>query len=38
MLLRFVDWADVYSQLGYAMATRPAELGDPGFQRIQTVT
>jgi hypothetical protein len=37
MLLRFVDWADVFAQLGFPMSTRPPEREDTGFQRIQDV-
>jgi hypothetical protein len=37
MLLRFVDWVDVFSQLGFPISTRPTEPGSLGFQRIQNV-
>jgi len=37
VLLRFVDWADVYTQLGFDISTRPPEPGATGFQRIQEV-
>jgi hypothetical protein len=38
-LLRFVDWADVYSQMGLRFDPRvPEVIADPGFQRIQQVT
>lgn len=39
-LLRFVDWADVYSQLGLAFSPRVPEVpasGDHGMQRIGDV-
>ena len=39
-LLRFIDWADVYSQLGLSLSTRVPEVpasGDPGYQRIDQV-
>jgi hypothetical protein len=37
-LLRFVDWADVYSQMGLAFDPRVPEVSpDPGYQRIQEV-
>jgi len=37
-VLRFVDWADVYSQLGLTFVARvPEPSADPGYQRIQQV-
>ena len=39
MFLRFVDWADVYSQLGFSFSTRPPDPSGagPGYQRISEV-